>query len=124
MEQTVIFIFGAVGYPAVEILWRGHTHWTMSLVGGVCAVCLYEFFVTFPEMSVWLKSLAGALIITGVEFAAGMLVNVKLGWNVWDYSKRAFNVCGQICPLYSALWFFMCVPVVKLFEYFRSRMFL
>ena len=119
MEQAVIFVFGAVGYSAVEILWRGHTHWTMALAGGLCAVLIYVFSAAFPGMPLWIKSLAGALVITGVEFAAGMLVNVVLGWDVWDYSKRPFNIYGQICLLYSFLWFLMCIPLVKLFDYFR-----
>ena len=124
MEQAVIFIFGAISYSAIEILWRGHTHWTMALAGGLCAMLIYIFCAHFPTMPLWIRSLAGALIITGVEFCTGMVVNIVLGWDVWNYSRRPFNIYGQICPLYSFLWFLMCLPVVKLFDYFHSQMLL
>ncbi len=29
----------------VEILWRGYTHWTMTLTGGVCFLVLYGLHV-------------------------------------------------------------------------------
>ena len=41
--------------------------------------------------------------------------------NVWDYSDRKFNLMGQICPLYSALWFLLCIPVNRLTEYMRYK---
>ena len=25
---------------SLEILWRGYTHWTMGVLGGICFVCL------------------------------------------------------------------------------------
>lgn len=121
MEQAVIFIFGAISYSAIEILWRGHTHWTMALAGGLCAMLIYIFSGYFKNMPLLTKSLAGALIITTIEFCVGILVNVILKWNVWDYSSRPFNICGQICLLYSSLWFLLCIPIIKLFDYFRSQ---
>ena len=35
-EASVIFVVGEIGYSLLEILWRGYTHWTMSLTGGLC----------------------------------------------------------------------------------------
>ena len=48
----------------------------------------------------WLRAALRAAIITN-SVAVGCIVNRKLGWNVWDYSDRRFNVLGQICPLFS-----------------------
>lgn len=53
---------------------------------------------------------AGAAIICTVEYLTGFIVNLILGWSVWDYSDRLFNVYGQICPLYTILWFLICIP--------------
>lgn len=121
MEQAVIFIFGAISYSTIEILWRGHTHWTMALSGGLCAMLIYIFSGYFKNMPLLTKSLAGALIITAIEFCVGMLVNVVLKWNVWDYSHQPFNICGQICLLYSTLWFLLCIPLVRFFDYLRIQ---
>ena len=37
-EKATAFAVGATGYPCIEILARGHTHWSMALLGGICAV--------------------------------------------------------------------------------------
>ena len=122
MEQAVIFIFGAVNYTAIELLWRGHTHWTMALAGGLCAMLIYVFNMEFSNVGLIGKCFAGAVIITSVELVTGLIVNMTLKWDVWDYSQRAFNFLGQICPTYFVCWFFLCIPVVKLFDYFQSNM--
>ena len=44
----------------------------------------------------------------------GFFVNILLAWNVWDYSDQAIHLFGQICPLYSALWFLLCIPCLYL----------
>ena len=45
--------------------------------------------------------------MTALEFLTGCLVNLWLGWGVWDYSGLSGNILGQICPQYFLLW----VPV-------------
>ena len=35
-ELLSVFSIGAAGYSLLEILWRGNTHWTMTLAGGIC----------------------------------------------------------------------------------------
>lgn len=121
MEQAVIFVFGAINYMAIEILWRGHTHWTMAIAGGLCALFIYVLNIEFSQMGLLYKCFAGAIIITSVELITGIIVNLILKWNVWDYSGRAFNFLGQICPLYFFLWFLLCIPVFKLFDYFQTK---
>ena len=31
---------GSIIYMSLEILWRGYTHWTMGVLGGICFICL------------------------------------------------------------------------------------
>ena len=50
-----------------------------------------------------------------------MLVNRRLKLGVWDYSNRRFNIKGQICPLYSALWALLCLPVSALSDAIARR---
>lgn len=54
-----------------------------------------------------MSAFLGMLFITACEFTAGVLENLMLGWRVWDYTERPFNLLGQICPLFSALWFLL-----------------
>ena len=58
-------------------------------------------------------------IITAVEFLVGLVVNVWLKFNVWDYSKLPYNVMGQVCLLYTNLWFFLSLPAILFDDYLR-----
>ena len=33
-------VLGGLAYMGVELLWRGRTHWTMGVLGGVCFVVI------------------------------------------------------------------------------------
>lgn len=39
MEWILFFIGGRL-YTWFELLWRGYTHWTMFILGGLCFVIL------------------------------------------------------------------------------------
>ena len=42
LQTPAVFALGAAGYAALELLWRGRTHWTMALTGGVVLVGLRQ----------------------------------------------------------------------------------
>lgn len=111
MQQLFIFCIGAFGYTALEILWRGYSHWTMALTGGFCFVMIYFVNTHFAQTHLLLRALLCACIITATEFTVGCIVNLALGWNIWDYSAQPLNLLGQICPFYSMLWFLLCIPL-------------
>ena len=58
----------------------------------------------FQKAGLFIKSLIGSGFITAVEFVFGVIFNLILKKNVWDYSKMPLNVIGQICAPYSCLW--------------------
>ena len=99
-----VYLFGAVSYGLIEILWRGYTHWTMIVTGGFCFLSIYLVNVFLGDVNIFIRALISALIITAAELAVGLLVNVKLGLGVWDYSSLKFNFLGQISLVYSFLW--------------------
>ena len=105
------FIVGSALYPLIEILWRGHTHSSMALAGGLCFV-LIDFVCCrkMAKKSLAARCAAGSLLITSVEFLIGIWVNILLKLNVWDYSALPFNVLGQICLPFSAIWFVLTAP--------------
>ena len=121
-EYSIVYLVGSVGYSAIEILWRGFTHWSMALTGGFCMVLLYRDNLKDRHRSLWKKCARGSAIITTVELTVGCIVNLILKLNVWDYSKIPFNVLGQICPLYSILWFFLCIPITSLNTVLQRQM--
>lgn len=113
-EHGIVFLVGSVGYTLIEILWRGFSHWTMTLTGGVCMVFVYVTEYKYRREAEWKRYLADTIMITLSELSVGFVVNILLGWKVWDYSGLPLNFFGQVCALYSGLWFLLCIPVTRL----------
>ena len=113
LEFFSIYLFGGIGYGAIETAWRGYTHWTMIVAGGVCA-CLIHMIATRMHERLWKKWIMCAACITAVEFVAGCIVNLRLGWNVWDYSSQPLDLMGQICPMFTLAWLALSVPCVEI----------
>ena len=103
-EKIVLFSIGAMGYGLIEILWRGYTHWSMMTAGGICFMFFAKLGEKCKNISLFIKALIGSAFITSIEFIFGLIFNIILKKNVWDYSKMPLNFCGQICALYSLFW--------------------
>lgn len=108
-KYIIIFGLGAFIYGAIEVIVRGYTHWTMALTGGA-VMALFMLINRSRDVNILLRCLLGALVITSLEFAVGAVVNLGLGWDVWDYSEKPFNIMGQICPLFMLGWFALSLP--------------
>ncbi len=107
-----LFWIGALGYGLIEILWRGYTHISMLLAGGICLCKMKGLINRFRRRPLWRLALKSAVMITKVEFLFGVIFNKILKRGVWDYSDRRGNIAGQVCPLYSVLWFLLSLPVL------------
>lgn len=108
----VLFLTGATGYALIEILYRGYTHWSMGLAGGICFTVFghrWSSLRTLPKIYV---PVFGSALVTGVELVFGLIFNVGLNQQVWDYSSLPFNFMGQICVLFSCLWGLLCIPMI------------
>lgn len=111
-EYLNIYIIGGILYGAIETFWRGYTHWTMILTGGLCMLLVYVFNKRYKNAWLIVKCIVAAIIITAIEFLVGCIVNIGLGWNVWDYSNEHFNIMGQICVRLSITWLLLSVPMI------------
>ncbi len=99
-KKTVCFLAGGGLYTALELLWRGRSHWSMFLLGGGCFLILGRIGkMQLPKAA---QAVLGSAAITAGELATGMLVNRS--YQVWDYRREPGNFLGQICPLFSLLW--------------------
>ena len=107
------FVLGAVCYPAIEVAWRGRTHWSMALTGGACLLAIGRMNRRLRGRVGWPGRCAlGSLIITSFELSVGLVVNRCLKWNVWDYSRVPGNLLGQICPRFCLYWFLLNIPLL------------
>ena len=111
MEYPVLFLLGGSAYAALELVWRGVTHWTMFGAGGVC-LCFLQRLARRPGLSVVRAAAVGAGAVTALELTVGLACRRVLHVAVWDYSDLWGNLAGLICPAYSALWFLLCAWVL------------
>ena len=121
IKYAGIFIIGAVGYGALEVIWRGYTHYSMLLAGGLVLMGAYFINDLHRGASLILRWAAVTLLILTVELVFGLVFNLVLGMGVWDYSDRTINFYGQICPLYGGLWVLISALVCVGLEVFRRR---
>lgn len=105
--NLTVFSLGAFGYGLIEILWRGHTHWSMLTAGGLSFLGLSRIEQTMRKASLIKKAFLGCALITGIEYIFGIIFNVVLKKNVWNYSRMPMNIGGQVCALYSFFWFIL-----------------
>ena len=105
LKYFFLFSFGGIVYVLIEMLWRGYSHWSMFILGGICFVLL------------------GTFVITLMEFIFGCIFNLLLNLNVWDYYDLPFNIMGQICLPYMFLWFLLSPVCIIVDDYIRYLFF-
>lgn len=112
VTPSIMFSIGSVGYGLIEVIWRGETHPSMLLAGGICFCSLAVISKAMNGLRFLYKCIFGSAVITSVELIFGCIFNIWLHMKVWDYSYIPFNLDGQICLLYSVLWGFLCILAI------------
>lgn len=120
LQYSLLFMIGGFAYGGIEILFRGYSHISMFIAGGICFILIGLLNeVKDWNLSLIRQMLISAGIITLVEFVTGLIVNVWLKQGVWDYSEMPFNILGQICPTFTIIWFFLSPLGILLDDYLR-----
>lgn len=120
-----LFLFGAAGYSIIELIWKGSTHWSMAIDGGICLIMISIINNRLKDRSLLLRAFFCALFITAVELVTGIIFNLYLKMDIWDYSDRFMNLYGQICLLYSFLWFLLsCVILYVTQRLLKTKIFI
>lgn len=109
---------GGTAYLALEIAWRGTTHWTMFLAGGAC-LCALDALGRLPLPTPLLAGI-GAVGVSVLELGTGLACRRLLHVEVWDYSQEWGNLAGLVCPKYTALWFLLCLWVLGMMRFLRG----
>lgn len=123
-KYLFLFFVGGAAYYCLEIISRGYSHYSMFLCGGLCFIgCGILNESVKIEMSLISQMVLSSLLITTMEFITGCIVNLWLGWKVWDYSRLPYNFKGQICLIFSVVWFFLSLAAIILDDYLRYKLF-
>ena len=105
----ILYVFIEVGFTAIEkaqLSLIGQSSLWMMLVGGLMGVVLGKLnsFDSFMKRNHFVNILIGATAITLMELISGIVLNIWLGFNIWDYSESSINFLGQIDLLHSICW--------------------
>ena len=86
----------------------------MFIVGGLAFFLIGFINEKYKKMPLAKQMLIGAIVITALEFVCGCIVNLWLGWNVWDYSNMPLNIGGRTNVLYMFFWGVLSVVWIQI----------
>lgn len=124
--SMLLWTWGGTAYFLLEVAYktlRGEPErisWTMLVLAIVLCIPVERAGEGLPwEMKLSIQALICAGLVTLVELAAGLVLNVWLGLGIWDYSRLPFNLWGQICPQFAAIWWGLCMVFIPVFDWMR-----
>lgn len=118
LKLLVLSLIGGAIYYGIECIWRGYSHWSMAILGGICFIAVGSINELFSwEMPMWKQCLIGAIVVTILEFITGCIVNLWLGWNIWHYER--FDILGQICLPFTFFWFLLSGVAIIIDDWLR-----
>lgn len=124
LKYLTLFLIGGITYYFIEIAYRGYSHYSMVIVGGLCFILIgsiNEFSNT--EIPLLLQMLISVLLVDIVELISGIIINRVLLLNVWDYSQLKYNFLGQISLNSSIAWFFLSLFAIYMDDLLRYVIF-
>ena len=113
-KNTFLFTVGGGTYVALELLWRGRSHWTMFMLGGGCFLAIGQLGRMEPRLPLPLRAVIGSGICTAGELVTGLLFNRS--FEIWDYRDLPLNYHGQICLPFSLLWVPLSALAAEIFD--------
>lgn len=123
-ELLFLFLLGGCIYYSFEILFRGFSHWTMFVLGGVCLcfIWLQGVLLNWTD-PLWTQIIRCIVFVTSLEFISGIVLNKWLHLNIWDYSELPYNLFGQICLQFMIIFSGFCFLGIIISGYLMYFMF-
>ncbi len=131
-----IFLLSGLIYLAIEIIFKvifkyrslrlvADTSVWMMPIGGFLCLILGELnrFKKIRQLKMIFQALIGMIIITAVELITGIILNIILKLNLWDYSHEVGNILGQISIVHSFCWFIISPLVFWFDDYMKAKIY-
>lgn len=115
------FMLGGNVYCGIELIYRARTHYSMFFCSGFAIIILLFVYLNSKSISPLIFAFIAMITITGLEFIFGVIFNLWLNMNVWDYSNTPFNFLGQICLPFSLIWYGFGIIIYYIFKIFFSK---
>ena len=117
-EYLVLWAVGGCIYYGIEVLFRGFSHISMFMLGGLCM----QFFTWQGRLTEWQDALPRqitrcTIFVVSMEFITGIIVNKWYHLAVWDYSDMPLQYGGRFAfPLrlfflFYVLWVSFCPDI-------------
>lgn len=117
-EYGFLWLLGGSFYYSFEIIFRGFSHWSMFVLGGLCMVFFaFQGQAMHWREPMWIQVIRCTIFVTAGEFITGILVNKWFGLEVWDYSDQPFQVLGQVCLPFAVIFSGLCAVGIILSGY-------
>lgn len=123
LDKIVLFCIMGLSYYGIELLYRGYSHWSMFILGGVCGILVgllneYKFgWDTILEAQIGV----GLGIVLTLEYLTGLFLHRVLDIYppVWDYSDLPMNLDGQISLAFAPIFIIPIVLAILVDDYYR-----
>lgn len=91
----------------------GFTSIYMGILAGLLALIIESLTENnkFMKLKTYQEVLLGGTLITLAELISGIILNIWLGLNIWNYTSQ-FNFLGQIELGNTILWFLVLTPLI------------
>lgn len=89
---------------------KGNTSVWMGFIGAIAGQGFFAFYQIKCFQEFWfipVFMVISCLCITITELLSGLLLNIKLKFDLWNYSNEPFNFKGQISLFRSIGWFLL-----------------
>ncbi len=114
-QNIFMWTIGGSLYYSIEYIFRGFSHWSMFVLGGICFLYIFmQGKETSWQEPLWIQVIRCTIFVVASEFITGIIVNKWLGWNVWDYSEQPFHLLGQICLPFAVFFSGLCALAILL----------
>lgn len=116
-------IFGTIYYH-IEVLAVGYSSIYMFFVGAIAALCCGLINEILDWETAFLSQMViSAVVITIIEFISGIILNIWLGLNLWNYDGRDGCILGQVCYQNTIYWFILSPIALILDDFIRWKFF-
>lgn len=125
IPYTIIFIVSGLIYTMLELLWRGHTHWTMFVCAGLCGLAMANInnnWLNF-ETDFRIQVIASALVCTIMEFIFGIIFNGN--FTIWDYRGLWGTIHwlgDQVNILFFGIWLLISIFGLPLLDWIQWKL--
>ncbi len=110
----MLFYLGGLAYCGLELCWRGWTHGSMFVLGGLCFLLIGHLGRVARPLPVLPRAVVAAGVVTMAELACGLIVNRE--HQIWDYRHLPLDLGGQVCLLFTGLWAVVSLAAIWMYD--------